>query len=425
MVAKLARNTAWSLAGQIVRAVCQGAYFVIAARVLGVEGFGALASATALASLVAPYAMFGGINLLVKHAAMDRAQAGVQFLNGGIVIVTCGGVLTVGLAASVGMLPSLGAVAAVVGLVVFADAVAANLIYLAGALGQAREELFSTAALPVALQIVRLGGLLAVIVALPTVGLWEVALSYSISSVLLAVVIAATAVVRLRAGADLPLLRSQLREGFLFSVSLSAQSVYNDIDKAMLARLAGLQAVGLYAAAFRIIDLAFAPLRAALAASYAQFFRQGSSRGIRGAIGVARGLAVPGTVYGLFICAALFFGAPLVPVVLGDDYAESISAIQAMAMVPLLRWFHYLAADSLTGADRQGTRTAIQLAVAGVNVVLNLLLIPAYSWRGAVIATIGCDALLVAGLWLAILARLSSEKRSPTRERIEVATRTT
>jgi O-antigen/teichoic acid export membrane protein len=58
-------------------------------------------------------------------------------------------------------------------------------------------------------------------------------------------------------------------------------------------------------------------------------------------------------------------------------------------------------------------------------VVLNLLLIPTYSWRGAVVATIVCDALLVAGLWLAILARLRSEKRSRARERIEVATRTT
>ena len=136
---------------------------------------------------------------------------------------------------------------------------------------------------------------------------------------------------------------------------------------------------------------------------------------------MARGLAVPGTVYGLFICAALFFGAPLVPAVLGDDYAEAISAIQAMAMVPLLRWFHYLAADSLTGADRQGARTAIQLGVAGFNVVLNLLLIPAYSWRGAVVATIACDAILVAGLWIAILVRVRSEKRASARDVVEIA----
>ena len=44
--------------------------------------------------------------------------------------------------------------------------------------------------------------------------------------------------------------------------------------------------------------------------------------------------------------------------------------------------------DALTGADRQGVRTVLQLATAALNVGLNLLLIPAYSWRGAAWATL-------------------------------------
>ena len=84
-------------------------------------------------------------------------------------------------------------------------------------------------------------------------------------------------------------------------------------------------------------------------------------------------------------------------------------------MLPLLRWSHYLAADSLTGAGHQGRRTACQVGVAVINVGLNLWLIPAYSWTGAVIATLVCDGLLVVGLWAVVLAVLRTERASSDR----------
>ena len=64
-------------------------------------------------------------------------------------------------------------------------------------------------------------------------------------------------------------------EGLYFSTSLSAQNIYNDIDKTMLARMATLDAVGIYAAAYRLIDVAFIPVRSLLYAGYTDFFRAG------------------------------------------------------------------------------------------------------------------------------------------------------
>src|SRR5208282_3293663 len=53
---------------------------------------------------------------------------------------------------------------------------------------------------------------------------------------------------------------AEAREGLYFSVSLSAQTIYNDIDKTMLARLGTLEATGIYGAAYRLIDVSFAPV---------------------------------------------------------------------------------------------------------------------------------------------------------------------
>jgi O-antigen/teichoic acid export membrane protein len=70
-----------------------------------------------------------------------------------------------------------------------------------------------------------------------------------------------------------------------------------------------------------------------------------------------------------------------------------------LALLPLLKTFHYFAADSLTGAGHQGLRTLVQVLVALFNVAVNLWLIPVYSWRGAAWSSLASDGLLAASLW--------------------------
>jgi len=64
---------------------------------------------------------------------------------------------------------------------------------------------------------------------------------------------------------------------------------------------------------------------------------------------------------------------------------------------------HYFLSDSLTGAGHQGLRTAIQSCVAAFNILINLWIIPAYSWRGAAWSSVASDALLVCGAGAAVL----------------------
>src|SRR5438445_12622954 len=84
-------------------------------------------------------------------------------------------------------------------------------------------------------------------------------------------------------------IRKEFVEGLYFSASSSAQSIYDDIDKTMLARMASLDAVGIYGAAYRLIDVAFVPVRSLLSAGYQGFFRAGRN-GMQGAIDYMRRL---------------------------------------------------------------------------------------------------------------------------------------
>lgn len=404
----MVRNTGSMLVNQLGRVALQGAYFVIISRTLGVAGFGAFAATVALVALLAPFGSLGAINLMIRHIAKDPSRASGQYATA--IAVTAGSgvclaVLLTGLSQWVA--PSSIAWWTVL-CIAGGDLLGARLIEVAGAVHLARERMFRTAMFPLILHAARL---VAAVVLLasplrPTPGV--LAVLYLVASLLVTVpILARTRAYVGPARPDLAAYRAEWRDGLLFAFSLSAQSVYNDIDKVMLGRLGTLEAVGVYAAAYRIVDMAFTPMRALLAASYARFFREGAL-GLRSTLRFTRQIAKPGLAYCIFVSFALFVLASLVPLVLGAEYEESVDALRGLAILPLLKGIHYLAADSLTGAGMQGTRTVFQVIVAGLNVGLNLWLIPKYSWRGAVAASLISDGLLALTLWCVVLKRTRS-----------------
>jgi O-antigen/teichoic acid export membrane protein len=192
--------------------------------------------------------------------------------------------------------------------------------------------------------------------------------------------------------------------------------MYNDLDKTMLARLSTLQATGAYTAAYRVVDMALTPLRAVLAAAYPRFFAAGAE-GLEGSLVLVRKLA-PATVgYCALAGLALLAGADLVPLLLGSSYDGAVGALRGLAALPLLKVAHYLAADALTGAGRQGVRSTWQLAVALANVVLNLVLIPAHGLAGAVVASLVCDGALAVALWGVVAVGVRRARRRRARAR--------
>ncbi len=169
----------------------------------------------------------------------------------------------------------------------------------------------------------------------------------------------------------------------------------------MLARLGTLDATGIYGAAYRLVDVSFVPISALLYSAYPNFFRAGS-KGISASFGYAKPLLRRTLIYSTFICVVLFLSAGIVPHILGSEYARTAEALRWLAPLPILKGLHYFLADSLTGAGHQGLRASLQAGVAVFNVLVNLWLIPAYSWRGAAWSSIASDALLVCGTSAAI-----------------------
>jgi O-antigen/teichoic acid export membrane protein len=106
----------------------------------------------------------------------------------------------------------------------------------------------------------------------------------------------------------------------------------------------------------------------------------------------------------LLAFAGLLVGAPLIPKILGGEYLRTVEALRWLAILPLFKTVHYFFADALSGAGYQGLRMCLQIVVAVFNVLVNLWVIPAYSWRGAAWSSLASDGFLALLMWIAISA---------------------
>jgi O-antigen/teichoic acid export membrane protein len=399
----LLRNTASMMAGGLVRLGLQGVYFIMIARSLGADQFGAFSGVLALIAVLSPFAALGMGNLIIKSVARDKTTFRESW--GNALFTT--GILSASFLVFVLLgshfflpreIPRL--LVAFIGL---SDMLLVNIVNLAGQAFQAFEQLHKTSRLQVVLIGTRVAAALVLVVfdQHPTAMLWS---SFYFGGTVAAALYSLSWVCRELGSPALALgsLRRNALEGFYFSVSLSSQSIYNNIDKTMLTRLSTLDGAGIYATAYRLIDLAFQPVSALLASTYARFFQHGAD-GLAGTTRLAKRLLPFSTGYGVCAGLGLALVAPLVPHVLGESYARAVEAVWWLSPIVLMRSAHYFLADSLTGAGFQGVRTSVQLLVAGQNVLLNLWLIPDHGWRGAAWASLASDGMLMIGLALSIL----------------------
>jgi O-antigen/teichoic acid export membrane protein len=405
----LARNAAWMFVGQGLRLVLQAFYFIEIARSLGVSNYGAFVGVVSLVGIFFPFGGMGSGNLLVQNVAREpdqfrkywgKALATTTTFSSILLVV----VLLVSSFALPRSIPIL-----LVFLVAASDLFGLNIITISGQAFQVSEQLNWTASLNVMISLFRLAGAvgLAAIYTHPSALQWgyiycgSTALSVAVSVLLVSKKLGAPQLTWRRS-------MRELREGFYFSAGLSSQTIYNDIDKTMLARMGTLDATGIYGAAYRIIDVSFSPVSALLAATYPSFFRRGT-RGISSNLTYAGSLLPRALGYTALACICLLLGAGTIPRILGPEYARSAEALRWLSVLPMLKAVHYFLSDALTGAGHQVVRTAIQVGVAIFNVLLNLWLIPAYSWRGAAWSSIASDALLACSIGAAsfILLRRS------------------
>lgn len=416
----LGRGSLWMISGQAIAMTAQAGYFILIGRALGSREYGAFIGVVALVAALSQFSSLGMELILVRNISRDRASfAGTWGQS--LVISGAGSLLLLGgavLLAHFALAPQL---RPLVPWIALSDGLLGKIVQLAGRAFQGAGRLAWTA---------RLTALTACGRALAAAAVWALARShgshpgallwakvYWISTLVVAAVALGLVTFQLGRPRFIGIRRADLSQGLSFSLSGSSVSLYNDIDKTFLVSLGQTYSAGIYSAAYRVIDAASAPVYAIYAAAAPRFFREGS-RGVPPARAVARATLARTLPYSIAAAAALFLGAPLLPVVFGTSFTGAAAALRRLCALPILRSLHYAWGSAISGSASQWNRTATQLGAAALNVCLNLLLIPRWSWQGAAIASLLTDGALAVASYT-LLARL--ERRQTARAEWSVA----
>jgi len=203
--------------------------------------------------------------------------------------------------------------------------------------------------------------------------------------------------------------RRDLGEGLAFSVNVSSAMLKADADKWLLLRMNQAAANGVYGAGSRILGLAVVPNTALAEATYAQFF---AASGPKEAIALAKRLSAVSLVINSVSGFAMVLGATYITGLLGDSYTEAAEVLRWIAFMPLLSAWQLFAGNALSGIGHHRTRLYQTLSSAGLNIVLNIILIPSLSWRGSAIATIITEVYLVILHWRTLWRLASHSEES-------------
>ncbi len=391
----LKRDSLWMLAGQGGGALLQAVYFVLIGRSLGSAQYGAFIGVVAMVGIASQFSGLGMEMTLLRDVSRDRGSFGVSW--GRAVQVTLSGAAVLLLAAAAGRAWGESSLWMLLPYVVISDGLFGRLVQVVIRAFQATQQMRCAAAMPVMLSGLR-AGVAAVFfyrvhagvttgTAAAWVGMYWVATATG----------AVVALTALTARLGFPDWRRvggrELADGLSFAFSNSSISIYNDVDKAVLAGAGMMEAAGIYGAAYRVIDVATMPVYSVFAAATPRYFRAEGMDGTRALMGRVLRRALPMTA---LICAGLFLLAGVVPVVLGRSFAEAATALRWLCVIPVLRLLHYTWGTAITARMSQWRRTAAQAAATGLNVVLCAWWIPRWQWRGAAAASLMTDGALVA-----------------------------
>jgi O-antigen/teichoic acid export membrane protein len=398
----LVQNAAWLFAGQGFSFIAQGFYFIVLARLLGTTQYGLLAGAVALVAVVSQYSSLGSGIVFLRYVGPDHSRFRVYWGNVLISIFILGALIALGIRLTGRWLVGPASVPLLFPIAI-GDCLFQQLSSCAGQVFQTFERMKFSAGLTLFTNLSRCLLAVGMLMTLGHATAWQ----WAVASLAVALVSACISVGMVTRYFGLPsfspsLVLKHAGEGFVFAISGSTTAVYNDIDKVVLSHFGMDRANGLYSMAYRVVNIGAMPIQSIVGAALPRFFREGV-KGIAATVPMARQLLKRTAGLGLLVSLGMFFCAPIIPHLVGSAYGESVSALRWLCLIPFFRCFHLSAGDAIAGAGHQKFRLVSQSIAAVGNLLLNLYLVPRYSWHGAAWASLATDGSLGVMNWIALM----------------------
>lgn len=217
--------------------------------------------------------------------------------------------------------------------------------------------------------------------------------------------------------------RTMIRQALPFGLLMLGYALYYRVDMIMLHWLRGSRDVGLYAAAYRFLDVVIL-LSASIGGPFYPRFSSMAGRDPQGIRNLLERTWKPLLAAGLFVTVGtVSLADPLTQVLFGEEFVEAGVVLKVLILGSLPLIWITIPNQALLAADVVLPLARVYGLSVAVNILLNIALIPRWGPVGAAVATVVCEWLnlvLVArmvrrefglslsweGLWRYILAAI-------------------
>ncbi|BAA29507.1 flippase [Pyrococcus horikoshii] len=387
-VQRIAKNMAVLFLARIVSMLFGFFYVMYTARHLGPANYGILSFALALNGIFGVIANFGLDPLTVREVARDKTLAR-KYLANGLVLKLLFGTLTFLIVFVVVNLLGYPEITRKVVYIITLSTIIAGLNNLFNDIYQAFERmefisigqiLQSVCSLIFAIIAIKLG-LNVVYFAVIYLIVNSIVLGYH-------VVITTWKFLKPKIEVDFNFWKSVVREAWPFAVTSIFVSIYYQIDIVMLSYMKGDKIVGWYNAAYRLVlilliipQIYFATVYPVMSKFYS--ISKDSLRSIfersfkyMMIIGISIGLGIT------------LLADKIILLVYGDEFAPATIALQILVWSEVISFVNIVFANLLNATNNSLLNTKQTLISAILNVILNFILIPKYSYIGAGLATV-------------------------------------
>ncbi len=194
----------------------------------------------------------------------------------------------------------------------------------------------------------------------------------------------------------------ELREGVSYAASSIATVAFTDLNQTLLLAILSARDAGIFAATYKLI-VASTLLTSVLSFVSVKRLFEASYRKTEQSLHQLRTFAAAGLALGAVSSAASWLLSALLPVVLGQDFTESVHLTRLLAPIPLLIAGRTVAVALMTSHGLQGRRVWIECVIIPVSLGTNYVLASNFGLGGIVYGILAVElattAVMSASVW--------------------------
>jgi O-antigen/teichoic acid export membrane protein len=399
-IKRITKNTAVMLGANLISKIFTFFYLMYIARFLGAEGYGLFSFAFGFTGIFIIFTDLGLETLAVREVARDRSLAG-KYLGNFITMKLGLSLLTFGLIAGIcGVLHYSPASVRIIYLMTLHIILRAfsNLFYSIFKAFERMEFISIGALLGNGLTLLGVG--LAIWQKFSVMGIAWVYVAVSAVDVLFAGWICLWKFARPKFEADWPFWKSSVAKAWPIGAMTIFTMIYFRIDTVMIDMMKGNPHVGLYGAAYRLAEImtiipsifmvSIFPVLSTFYQVANDSFKRAYALSTRYLFYLALPIALAGTI----------LARPIVALVYGKEYMDAVPAFQILLWASAIMFVTMVQGTTFVASNKQLVNMVLSALSVVLNIGLNLLVIPKYSYVGASMATVVTELFgLLTGLY--------------------------